>query len=104
MCILQEAFTNVRKHAEASCVAVEITEENQDNAKQVLLHIADNGVGFKLAASKRSFGLQTMRERAESVGGKLFIAASGERQRYTGEMPAALFAAGENSKAECGDR
>ncbi len=75
VCILQEALTNVRKHAEASCVAVEITEENQDNAKQVLLHIADNGVGFKLAASKRSFGLQTMRERAESVGGKLFISS-----------------------------
>jgi two-component system, NarL family, sensor histidine kinase LiaS len=35
------------------------------------MQIIDNGVGFAMARSKRNFGLQTMRERAESVGGSL---------------------------------
>jgi two-component system, NarL family, sensor histidine kinase LiaS len=38
------------------------------------LRIVDDGVGFRPANSgRRSFGLQTMQERAESVGGKLII-------------------------------
>ncbi len=74
VCILQEALANVRKHASASKVEVRISEHSQGAAKQVLLRIADNGAGFRPSGPRRrSFGLQTMRERAESVGGRLLI-------------------------------
>jgi signal transduction histidine kinase len=71
--IVQEALTNVRKHAKASHARVEIRRED---GKLVTL-IADNGVGFNAAARGRAdfpqFGLSTMRERAESIGGTLAI-------------------------------
>ncbi len=71
--ILQESLTNVRKHARASRVMVTFTREG-DMAKIV---VEDNGKGFDMieAASRaeKGFGLYTMKERAESVGGKLRI-------------------------------
>jgi nitrate/nitrite-specific signal transduction histidine kinase len=75
VCILQEALTNVRKHAHASQVSVSITKESQIDLEEILMSIKDNGVGFTLAVSKRSFGVQTMRERAESVSGMLKISS-----------------------------
>jgi len=73
VCILQEALTNVRKHAHASQVVVRIEKELVGNSAYIRLSIADDGVGIGPAASKRNFGLQTMRERAVSAGGSLVI-------------------------------
>ncbi|MCJ7434513.1 MAG: histidine kinase [Anaerolineales bacterium] len=73
VCILQEALANVRKHAQADRVEVGITKEDHGNSGLIHLQIVDNGVGFMLAGSKRNFGLKTMRERAQSVGGNLSI-------------------------------
>ena len=71
--IVQEALTNVRKHARATSVRVDIRQRSED----VIAVVGDDGVGFNQAARTRSehprFGLTTMRERAESVGGKLAI-------------------------------
>jgi nitrate/nitrite-specific signal transduction histidine kinase len=76
VCILQEALTNVRKHAKATHVKVEIARDGGRGAEEILMNIQDNGSGFPPGRSKRSFGLQTMRERAESVGGHLQIASN----------------------------
>ncbi len=76
VCILQEALTNVRKHANASCVAVTITKETHENVDQIHMHVADDGSGFVQAIFKHNFGLQTMRERAESVGGRLVVTSA----------------------------
>ncbi len=73
VCILQEALTNVRKHANASQVEVAITKDGHENRDQICMQIKDDGVGFALTGSRRSFGLQTMRERAKGVGGSLLI-------------------------------
>jgi nitrate/nitrite-specific signal transduction histidine kinase len=73
VCILQEALTNVRKHAKAASVDVSITKKANENVDQVHMQIMDDGIGFAMAGSKRNFGLQTMRERAESVNGRLAI-------------------------------
>ncbi len=73
VCILQEALSNVRKHSAASHVTVELAKEGEDENETVVLAIEDDGVGFTTAASRRSFGLQTMRERAASVNGELKI-------------------------------
>ncbi len=74
--IVQEALANVRKHAEAKHVEVRIT------SKVSLLEVvvADDGRGFVAGSRVRPgddttphFGLSTMRERAESVGGTLGV-------------------------------
>jgi signal transduction histidine kinase len=76
--ILQEAITNVAKHAEAKKVGV-ILEATVDEA---ILIVEDDGKGFRseeadetLAPSSR-LGLLGMRERLALVGGKLEIEAA----------------------------
>jgi signal transduction histidine kinase len=73
VCILQEALTNVRKHARAERVDVVIRRIRQADHESIYMSIADDGTGFSMSDSNRHFGLQTMRERAESVGGDLVI-------------------------------
>jgi len=71
--IVQEGLTNVRKHARASHARVEIRREDE----RLVTLIADDGVGFQSAVRARNefpqFGLSTMRERAESIGGTLIV-------------------------------
>jgi signal transduction histidine kinase len=66
--IAQEAITNVRKHANASQVEVDVS--GQDGG--VLVRVRDDGDGIAQrndSARPRSFGLAGMRERAETAGG-----------------------------------
>jgi len=71
--IVQEALTNVRKHARATAAKVDIRRRDG----QIIASITDDGVGFNTEVRPRSdfprFGLSTMRERAESVGGRLRV-------------------------------
>lgn len=67
----QEAFHNVRKHAGASEVEVELAFEEEF----VRLSVRDDGRG--LGSSAEGFGLRGMRARAEQVGGTLDVV--GER-------------------------
>lgn len=69
VCILQEALANVRKHARATEVTVKLTRQ----VGCAHLEIIDNGIGFDEQPDGQRFGLQTMRERAQQVGGKLSI-------------------------------
>ena len=69
MRIVQEALANVRKHAQARRVQVELSA--YDHAVHVT--VADDGIGFDSRPPQKHFGLQMMRERAESVNGRLEI-------------------------------
>jgi len=62
----QEGLTNVRKHANASAVAVELTYEPE----RVTLTIADNGTGQR-GGESAGFGLLGLRERVALLGGSL---------------------------------
>jgi len=65
--VLQEALQNVHKHASARTVKVGWRRESG----RWTLSIVDDGVGFDLVRAARrskSFGLVTMRERAEVIG------------------------------------
>jgi len=73
VCILQEALTNIRKHSKARCVEVQIERNGLSGADLICMRVKDDGVGFTVSESRRSFGLQTMLERAHSVGGELDI-------------------------------
>ena len=73
--IAQEALNNALKHADATAVTVQITQE----ANGVLqLVVVDNGRGFDLAVALEAggMGLANMRQRAESQGGTLTIGSS----------------------------
>ncbi len=71
--IAQEALTNVRKHAQAQRVDVLVLRRGDE----LELRVADDGVGFSDAPRRnsghRSYGLTSMRERAESIGGRLSV-------------------------------
>lgn len=73
--ITQEALTNARKHGAAEHVIVAIGEDDAC----VRGSIRDDGRGFDPIAATRGFGLHSMRERAELVGGALRVqSAPGE--------------------------
>jgi len=67
--ITQEALTNVAKHAHASSVTIKLVQEDD----LVRLTITDDGVGLvpddDPDQPRRSWGLVSMRERAQAVGG-----------------------------------
>lgn len=72
---IQEALSNVRKHAQASRVVIRI----RVLSGLLLVQVSDNGKGFlveqvtQIAGSEQHVGLRTMRERIEQAGGKLEI-------------------------------
>jgi signal transduction histidine kinase/ligand-binding sensor domain-containing protein len=73
--IAQEAVTNAVRHGHPTCIDISVSYDDS----QVSLTIADDGCGFDAHAQTRArhhnghFGLVTMRERAEQVGGGLRI-------------------------------
>ena len=72
--IVQEALTNVSKHAQTGKVTIKLTKK--DNL--IRLSIADDGIGFdpeNIQQSKESYvwGLIFMKERAVAMGGDLHI-------------------------------
>jgi two-component system sensor histidine kinase UhpB len=71
--IVQEALTNVAKHAHASLVVVRLKREKGS----IVLELRDNGRGISEAdmAKPKSFGLRGIRERVYSLGGEFSISA-----------------------------
>lgn len=69
--IVQEALTNVARHADASSVEIELTTKDG----QLVLRIADDGRGISEASlsTGRSVGMTGMRERAHLCGGELKV-------------------------------
>jgi signal transduction histidine kinase len=73
--LVQEALTNAIKHAEASRVAIEISEVDD----HVVVTVADDGVGFDPDADAEGFGLLGMRERVTLVEGTMGIESAPDR-------------------------
>jgi len=67
--VCQEALTNVLYHAKADQVTVLLN----GTAKEVSITITDNGKGFKLSDEKKHSGLDSMKERADSINAQLLI-------------------------------
>lgn len=68
MRIIQEAFTNIRKHARANHVKVSIINESNF----CKLSVVDDGVGFSLdtpPTARQTFGLGIMSKRAREING-----------------------------------
>jgi signal transduction histidine kinase len=67
--IVREAVMNAARHGGARAISVRLSHDDR-----LLLEITDDGVGFDAAAAKRDrFGLITMNERAQALGGEFRI-------------------------------
>ncbi len=90
--LVQEAFSNVLKHANASHVLLEIHFKTD----VVTLSIQDNGIGFSTsklesitsASQNNHFGIVGMRERVDLVNGKIqFESERGAGTKITIDIP-----------------
>jgi two-component system sensor histidine kinase UhpB len=83
--VVQEALTNVARHAVASRADVELSVEGHG----VQATVVDDGVGFTVGDDLlASLGLAGMRERASLVGGRLdIISGPGEGTTIVLEVP-----------------
>jgi signal transduction histidine kinase len=63
--IVQEQLNNIIKHARASEVKIDLTQ----NKVRIILSIADNGSGFDIKKKTAGIGIQNIKSRAESFGG-----------------------------------
>lgn len=72
--ILQESFSNIEKYANAKNVAISLSVNDGD----ICLTITDDGVGFDLETAElgRGYGLPNIKDRAERLGGALYITSS----------------------------
>ena len=82
--IVQEALTNIARHAKTSEAKVQLLRE----PGKLRLEVIDNGIGFDRETVKHSAGLIGMRERALALDGELTIESNhGQGTRLVGEFP-----------------
>jgi len=89
--VLQEALTNVHRHARASAIAVRIARSHE----RVVLEIEDNGRGIKPDVLQRfaesgagtGVGLTGIRERVGELCGQLTVESSGAGTHLTVSVP-----------------
>lgn len=96
--VLQEALNNVAKHSHAVRVRVSLAREGD----ALVLEVADDGVGFDveqalaLRSTRRSLGLDSMRERTQLSGGSFWIdSEAGRGTCVTASWPVLAAGAGE---------
>ena len=87
--LIQEALTNVRKHAAAQEATVTLMSDGPGHLKVI---IADDGRGFTPGSQQngkaRPLGLTSMRERVEALGGTLEVSSQpGSGTRVTATVP-----------------
>jgi signal transduction histidine kinase len=86
MRIAREAVANAARHGHARTISLRLAEDEDG----VCLQVTDDGEGFDVTAprSSQSFGLTSMRERTESLGGRFVItSAPGEGATVEVRLP-----------------
>lgn len=82
--IVQEALANVARHSLAGNVEIALIF----NLDHLILTVSDDGQGFDPNSQPAGFGLRSMKQRAESLGGQLTIdAAPGRGATLTCNIP-----------------
>jgi signal transduction histidine kinase len=79
---VQEALTNAAKHSGGGAVEIRIRYGDR-----LTLSVQDDGRGFADSGAARGFGLTTMRERAEALGGSLRVEFPERGTRVVVELP-----------------
>ncbi|MDY7574419.1 ATP-binding protein [Actimicrobium sp. CCI2.3] len=84
--LVQEALSNVVKHAQATLASVRLSSSEDGNL--LCISVTDNGKGFDPATVNSGIGLVGMRERADGAGGRIEIGrATGGGTRIGIELP-----------------
>jgi len=74
--LVQEALTNIARHAKATAVQIRIAAGRAvDSGQCIEILIADNGCGADLSAPRPGLGLVGMRERVCALGGAITLAS-----------------------------
>jgi signal transduction histidine kinase len=74
--LVQEALTNIARHAKATAVQIRIAAGRAvDSGQCIEILIADNGCGADLSAPRPGLGLVGMRERVCALGGSITLAS-----------------------------
>jgi two-component system, NarL family, sensor histidine kinase DevS len=81
--VIQEALTNVAKHARAEHVSVVVTR----HGGWLELVVSDDGIGFTEHTAGKGFGLVGMGERVALVGGALEVGSSPTGTRVQARLP-----------------
>jgi signal transduction histidine kinase len=82
--LVQEALTNVTKHAHASWVRVTVSESGDE----LLVEVQDDGRGFASKTTGDGFGLAGMRERVSLAGGTLSVDSGEQGTLVRARLPA----------------
>jgi two-component system sensor histidine kinase UhpB len=69
--VVQESLTNIARHAQAGTVDIQLGMVAA--RPELMIRIADDGIGFDTGVRSGGFGLAGMRERVRSLGGVLTI-------------------------------
>jgi signal transduction histidine kinase len=73
--IVREAVTNATRHGDAQAVSITMGRTMGRNG-DIVLSISDDGKGFSMHDEASGFGLRSMRERAEVLGGSFRVTTS----------------------------
>lgn len=83
--LYKEILHNIVKHAQATTVDITLAL----SSTQVVLTVADNGIGFEKAAMHNGYGLRNMQHRAVQMGGSLALSGcpgEGTTVRFTARL------------------
>ncbi|GAB4548693.1 MAG: hypothetical protein Kow0063_43590 [Anaerolineae bacterium] len=71
--VVQEAITNIARHAQASKATISLTKKDD----RLIVRVEDNGVGFDpdqvMRRQRKAWGLRGMEERITLLGGKFYV-------------------------------
>jgi two-component system, NarL family, sensor kinase len=84
--IVQEVTHNAVKHARATEIRIELRNKNN----KIHLAVSDNGIGFdykKALAENAGIGLNSLSNRTQIAGGRMFLESSENGTRYIFEIP-----------------
>ncbi len=95
--VAQESLTNITRHAQATHVSIELTQDEQ----RIFLRIHDNGQGYQPAQRHAGLGINGMRERVSLLGGTLKLSSEpGQGSTVEATLPLALPATHAEAQSE----
>ena len=78
--IVQEAVTNVLRHAQASSLYIRIVSSSGEGLQ---IEILDNGCGFDPLVDQHGLGLDSLRQRTSELGGRIIINSLRQTSKFS---------------------